>query len=294
MSAGWPPIEEPGLRERLAMDDAAFAAFMLEMRRSVPARRFTPEVWATAVGYPWERPARSYLLDGERVELLEALPAARRRALLEGRASGPDGGPRYPLLAFGSNGAPSTLQRKFAHLDASERRVLVLAGELRGFDVGAVAHPTSYGSMAASLFESPGTAVRAAVLMVTAVQLTQLCWTEIGYRFGRLDHVAFAADEDGLVLDAVFAYAARLGTFSPDGEPLALGAIPAAGRTAKALGQEELLTRAAALMLGEGATAEALVRRIFEGLAGLPPEASARIAATGRPFAPPTWTPWSP
>jgi hypothetical protein len=217
--SSWPPIEEPLLRERLAMDDEAFAVFMRDLRRSVPPRAFTPEVWATAIGYPWERPARSFLLDGDRVELLDDMEPEPRRALLAARERGPDGAARYPLLAFGSNGAPATLQRKFAHFDAAERRVLVLAGELHGFDVGAVAHPTAYGSMAASLFESPGTAVRAAVSMVSAAQLTQLCWTEIGYRFGRLDGVRFAADQDGLELATVFAYAARSGPSARTASP---------------------------------------------------------------------------
>ncbi len=290
-AAAWPLIDEPELRARLALDDAGFEAFIAAVRAAVPPRAFTPEAWATAVGYPWERPAQSYGLDGERVELLSELEPAVRAALIEARATGPDGAPRYPLLAFGSNGAPSTLRRKFAHFEAAERRVLVLAGELHDFDVGAAAHPTAYGSMAASLFESPGTAVRAAVLWVSAAQLTQLCWTELSYRFGRLDGVTFAAD-DGPALTSVLTFAARYGTFCPDGEPLALAAIPAQGRTARACTQEELLARAAEVMFGPGSAAEALVRRIIEDLAGLAPSASARIAACGRPFAPASWTPW--
>jgi hypothetical protein len=129
--------------------------------------------------------------------------------------------------------------------------------------------------------------------MVSAAQLTQLCWTEIGYRFGRLDGVRFAADQDGLELGTVFAYAARLGTFCPDGEPLALAAIPATGRTARACSQRELLDRAAALMGFDDA--EALVRALFETpggpRAGRQPEdrrhRRARLGAAA-------WRPWTP
>lgn len=287
----WPPIAEPLLLERLGMDDEAFLAFIDQAFGSLPARPFTPELLATALAYPWERPERSYLLAGETVELLDDVDPERRDAVLRVRHGATV---RYPLLAFGSNGAPSTLARKLAHLPEEERRVLVLAGELQGFDVGASSHPTAYGSMPASLFESPGTAVRAAILWVSAAQVTQLCWTEIGYRLGRLDDIAFACDQPTGTIDAVFAFAARQGTFCPEGEPVALAAIGAGGRTAPALTQEELLDRAARLALGESASAEALVRAIFEKPGTLGDGASSRIRAAGRPFAPAAWTPFAP
>ena len=290
----WPAISEPLLRERLAMDHAAFADFLEEILRALPPRRLTPEVLARAFGYPWERPERSYLLAGETVTLLDDLGPEQRAALLEGSRCGPDGSARHPLLAIGSNGAPATLARKLAHLPDAERGVLVLAGELRDFDVGAAARPTAYGSMAATLFESPGTAVRAAVLWVSDAQVTQLCWTEIGYRLGRLDHVVFVPDQPAAPIASVFAYAARWGTFCPDGEPVALAAIPATGRRAPALTQRRLLERAARLGLGEGASAEALVREIFEDTPAFVDGAGPRIARAGRPFAPAEWTPWTP
>lgn len=290
----WPAIAEPLLLERLGMGDDAFLAFMDRTLRSLPRRPFTPAVLATALGYPWERPARSFVLTGERCELLDDLGAARRDALVNGRRTGPDGAPRHPLLAFGSNGAPSTLTRKLAHLPDDERRVLVTVGELRGFDVGAAAQPTAYGSMAATLFESPPTATRAAVLWVSAAQLTQLTWTEISYRFGRLDDVAFVADEPEASTSTLFAYASRWGVFCPDGRPVAHAAIPARDRTAPALTQEELLGHAARAGLGAGATAATLVRAIFEDMAAVWAAGSPRIRAAGRPFAPAAWTPFGP
>ncbi len=287
----WPPIAEPLLRERLALDDAGLAAFVLATLAALPPRRFTPEALRAAFGYPWERPARSYLLDEGGHRLLDELPSAARDALLEGRARSPEGTPRYPLLAIGSNGAPATLARKLARLPAPERRLLVLAGELHDHDVGAAAHPTAYGALPATPFESPGTAVRAAVLWVSARQLGQLSLTELSYRLGRLAPVAFTPDQPVAVLDGVLAYVSRWGTFCPDGAPLALAAIPAAGRTVPALRQEELLERAAAL-LGL-ADAAAVVRAALEDMPGLAAR-GAPLRATGRPFAPAAWTPWSP
>ena len=290
--SGWPPITEPLLRERLAMDDGTFAAFIRATLCALPPRRFTPEVLATALGYPWERPERSYLLTGSEVEVLDAMAPGRRAALLAARAAGPDGAPRFPLLAFGSNGAPATLERKLAHLPAAERRVLVLAGQLRDFDVGAAAHPTGYGALPATLFASPGTAVRAAVLWVSAAQVTQLCWTELTYRLGRLQDIAFEPDQPTAPVEDVLTYASRWGVFCPDGHPLALAAIPAAGRTAPALRQEELLDRAARLGLGEGAEAATLVRAVFEDMGAFSARAGAALQAAGRPLVSPAWTAW--
>lgn len=289
---GGVPVTEPLLLERLGMDDGAFLAFITQVLGGVPTRRFTPEVLATALGYPWERPARSYVLDGTRVEPVDDLAPARRAQLLAAPATGFDGEGRHPLLAIGSNGAPATLARKLAHLAPVERRVLVLAGELHGFDVGAAAHPTAYGAMPATLFERRGTAMRAAVLWVTAAQLTQLSWTEITYRLERLEPIVFAPDDEVEEVTSVWAYVSRWGTFCPDGEPLALAAIPARARTVEACSQEALLDRAAQLAFGAQATAATLVRAVFEDLAGLAAGGSLPIRATGRPLTTPAWRPW--
>ena len=78
-----------------------------------------------------------------------------------------------------------------------------------------------------------------------------------------------------------------------DGEPVALAAIPAAGRTAPELSEEQLLDRAAALALGPGADAKTLIQAIFEH----PAETAAQIAATvhraALPFASERWTPFA-
>ena len=203
------PALEPELRERLLLDPAAFDAFLFEYLGAIPARDYGPQQLEFALTYPWARPESSYLLssDGEVGE-----PDLDR-------AQG-----RHPILAFGSNAAPSTLRRKFAHFeDPADREILVLAGDLHDYDVGPAASVAIYGAMPATLFASPGTAVRAAVLFATDNQATQLTWSELTYVFGRLD-VRFSAE---LEVTTVLAYASRFGTFCPDGEPLALAAVRA-------------------------------------------------------------------
>ncbi len=183
---------------------------------AVGAREFTEQAYETALGYPWPRPPSSFVLDGTDVLELDAWHATATSD-------------RWPLLAFGSNGSPETLIRKFAHLPPEHQSLPVLAGDLHDFDVGAAAYPTAYASFPATLFVSPGTALRASILWVTPVQLTALTWTEVSYRLGRLDAIRFEPDLPGASpQDRVLAFSSRWGSHCIDGEVAALAALPAA------------------------------------------------------------------
>ena len=57
-------------------------------------------------------------------------------------------------------------------------------------------------------------------------------------------------DEADVGVDGIFAYVHRLGSFCIDGSPIALAAIPAAGRIAPEMTQEQLLDLAACLVIG--------------------------------------------
>ena len=154
--ASWPTIAEPELRRRICFDEEQFRGFVREFIGSVPRRELTDELYAHALGYPWARPASSFVLRGEHADSLDELDAAEReRALSFAGAPG-----RHALLAFGSNGAPDRLALKFKELPESERDLLVLAGTLHDFDVGAAPMPTFYGALPATIFPSPGAAVR--------------------------------------------------------------------------------------------------------------------------------------
>jgi hypothetical protein len=285
----WPPIAEPELLARLAMEDEEFATFVRSLIVQLGPRPYDAAAFALAIGYPWARPPGSYRLHGVEVELLAEHGPAEREATIA-RLSGPDSG-RLPALAIGSNAAPEALRRKFAHFGAEDREVLALTGHLHDFDVGVAAQPTLYGSLPATLFPSPGTAVAATLLWLTPAQFTQLAWSEITYRLGRL-RARFEVDETDAALDRVLVFVSRFGAFCPDGEPVALAAVPARGRTAVERSEEQLLDRAATLALGPEAGAETLVRAIFEQ----PAETAVKVAATvnraGRHFASERWTPF--
>ena len=284
----WPPIDEPELLERLALDEAGFHALMTAFVGALGRREFTPELYDHALRYPWERPTRSYVLEDGRVTLLDDVPKGDRAGLIAEFARD-----RHPLVGFGANAAPVRLAAKLAHFpDLEDRTALVLAGDLNEVDVGAVAAPTGYGSVPAALFESPGTAVRAAVLWLTPNQVTQITWTEISYRLGRLEDASFTVDEADVEVDHLFAYFSRFGIWMPDGEPLAMAAIPARERTARALTQEQLLDAMAVRILGPGTRAEDLVRAIFEDMPALLPRIKTTIWPDGRPFPAGRWTPY--
>jgi hypothetical protein len=292
VTAPWPAIEEPELLARLATDHDGFTSLFASGVASLGPRTFTPEVLERALRYPWSRPARSYVLEGGTVRVLHALGVGDQDAVLE-RYTGA-AACRTPLLAFGSNGAPETLVRKFAHFDAAaDRDVLVLAGHLHDFDVGASSHPTLYGSMPATLFPSPGTAVRCATVWVTPAQFTQLAWSELSYGLGRLT-TRFEADEPQYHVEAVIGFVSRFGAFSPGSahEPVALAAIPARRRRARPFSQEHVLDHAARIVLGPGSRSAALVRRVFEDYAALWKRLSATLHRHGVPFRSERWTPF--
>lgn len=293
MSATWPPpIAEPELIERLTMDDEQFRAFVAAFVAQVPPRPCDATAFEWACAYPWERPAGSYLLcaDGG-VELLSALGKPERERLIE-RFAAPDGN-RLPLLAIGSNAAPEALQRKFAHLpEPADRTLLAVHGRLHEFDVGYAPQPAFYGALPATIFPSPGTAVDAMLLWVTPTQFTQLTWSELSYRLGRL-RTRFTVDQADEQFDEVLVFVSRWGAFCVDGAPVALAAVPAERRTATALTQREVLDLAAALTLGERTSGEELVRAVYENRAGLGTAFAATLHRAGLPFASERWTPYS-
>jgi hypothetical protein len=283
----WPPITEPELLERMTLDDQQFIAYLRKGWSAFGSREFEPSVMEWALGYPWERPPASYILRGEDVQLLDDIDPAKRASTVKAFTE-----VRHPLLSFGGNAAPSWLTIKFAHFpEEADRTVLVLAGELHDFDVGPAASLAPTGYMPATLFASPGTAVRATIVWGTAAQVTQLTWSEIPYRLVRLDDAHFVMDETDVEVDQIFAYLHRFGSFCIDGSPVALAAIPAKNRAATALTQKELLDLAARMVIGPDAGAEDLVRAIFEDWAGVAERASETVWRSSQQLQS-SWTPF--
>jgi hypothetical protein len=285
----WPPIGERELVQRLSLDDEGFEAFLDGLLGSFPRRDYEAAILARALAYPWARPSGPFhLVDGV-VDALEDMGEEDRVSLCDRFTSDPG---RYPVLAIGANGSPEGLERKFAHFpDAEDRTTLVLTGWLHDFDIGAAAQFPINGQMPATIFPSEGTAVRAALLWVTATQFTQLAWSEMGYRLGKLK-ARFEVDGVEEHLDEVLVFVSRFGTFHLGNGPVALAAILANGRIADALTQEEILDAAAELVLGPGENAEALVRAAFDDLGETARKAKSTVRRQSIPFVSDRWTPY--
>lgn len=277
------PIDDPALIERLSLPHEEFRALMDGFVGMLELAPWDEAFYERAITYPWSRPSGSFALVDGRV-----LPVD------DPTAPPPDG--RVALLAVGSNGAPSTLVRKFAHLPDGERDVLVVAGHLHGFDIGPVARLTPYGSLPATPFASAGTAVRASVLWVTRPQLTALTWSEMSYLLGRLSPIAFAPDEAADVtgmpeLRDALLYVSRWGTYTgDDGRPLALDALAATGRTAAARTQEQLLAEVAAA--AGAADGRALLQRLVAAPQAFMRDLEPWLAARAAPFRSDAWHPF--
>jgi hypothetical protein len=260
--SGWPSIAEPELLERLTLSDREFESYIRDLAGKWPSQAYEDDLLERALGYPWTRPVGSFVLTNDEVVLLRDLEPEEREVAIERHSSSADG--RVPVLAIGSNAAPEVLERKFAHhSEERDRTVLGLTGRLQGFDVGASPHPALYGAMPATLFPSAGTEVGTTLLWVTPAQFTQLTWSEISYRLGKL-RARFEVEETKDRFEEVICFVSRFGAFCVEDRPVALGAVPARSRTAIALTQEELLDAAATLAIGPGANAETLIRALFE------------------------------
>jgi hypothetical protein len=286
-----PPITDPQLLERLGMDQERFLEYLRSLLEGLPAREYEAKALARAAEYPFDRPRGSFRLSAEEVTPLDELGDLEREATIARFAAAPD---RHPLLAIGSNGSPQALLAKFAHFErTADREVLVLTGRLEDFDVGAAPQPALYGSMPATIFPSPGTRVRAALLWVTPAQFTQLAWSELSYRLGSL-RTGFEVELGESRFEEVFVFVSRFGAFSPDGRPVALAAVPAEGRSAAARTQEELLDAVAALALGPGSRAADLIRAIHAELAAVAPRIATAVWPRATPFESDLWQPFSP
>lgn len=277
----WPPILDQNLAGRLAMEEPAFGKLAERLGVRLGGRPIEDGDFERALGYPWERPVESFFMQDGSVQSLE--PGDDLSGLELGEAE------RYPLIAFGSNGAPGVLSKKLAVLDEDGRDVLVLTGGLAGYDVVASAHVALYGAMPATIVPSTETTARAGLLMVTAEQFTALTRTEFNYAVARIDGKAFMPDLDWPAPEAVFAYVSRNGAFTIEGELVGLKAVPASDRACHALEQKHVLDAAAELIIGPAASAFDVVREAIADYAWSIEVARPALAGVTRPFSPEDW-----
>jgi hypothetical protein len=270
------------------MSTEEFLKPLTELLEAMPDRELDDEHYDRAIGYPWERLPGSCLVSDTGVQDLSDVDTRWRNELVQRYVQ--ESADRVPLLTYGANSSPERLALKLAHLPESDHEALILAGDLKDFDVGAVAQPPVFSSMAATLIPSPGTTVRVAVLLLTLAQFTALWWTELTYLVGALTDITLVSDLVEDPIDRVILFISRWGAFCVDGEPVAMAAIPAQNRRSAALTQTEILDAAARMAIGEGARARDLLKASYENPAAFMAEHYASFRAASVPFESKHWT----
>jgi hypothetical protein len=179
-----------------------------------------------AEGYPYPRPAGSYLFDDGALRPLKAPWHERRTA----------------VIACGSNGAPARLIQKFAGTGA---RIPVTPAWLHGYAVVYSAHFTSYGALPATLHPWPGARTRLCVTWLDAGQLERMHESEgVGERYDYvlLEQLKLGIDGHGVVASAG-AYLSRRGPLAQDGRPVRLAEVLTQGCDLPAYSQPAMLRR---------------------------------------------------
>ncbi|MSO65583.1 MAG: hypothetical protein EXQ85_07295 [Alphaproteobacteria bacterium] len=194
-----------------------------------------------AKGYPYDLQNKSYILyKGQPLPLGRMdLPAdmARRKA----------------VLAFGSNGAPAQLRRKFPAMGEQEA-IPVLRTVLTGVDVVFAARFARYGAISAMLTPSPGTTLQTYTTFLTPEQLTVMHATELpqpgdytGYRYGRLRGITAMIEAVGLRHD-LFLYHCEAPPLVRADTPIAFAEMTAKDRRFPARKHEDVQTEVAKLL----------------------------------------------
>jgi hypothetical protein len=188
----------------------------------------SPDSLRRAKAYPYNIPARSYVVaEGSPQELAPCAPALD----VEGCRA---------VLAVGSNQSPEQLLRKFP--GSGWGAIPVIRARLSDFDIVYSPHVSSYGSIPATLFPSPGTTVTLFVNWLTPAQETHMHETEVAtgnYHFGRLDGIEVQM-EMGRALSSVYVYCSSRGSLVHNAAPIALAEVGATGRKWPSLNQEDI------------------------------------------------------
>jgi len=195
--------------------------------------------------YPFEVPPYSFVWSVGRVE-----PVAPTGAV-DAHSWG-----RHPVLAIGSNASPGQLTRKFgagqfADPASPDGVIPVLTAVARGVDVVYGAHLAPYGSLPATLLDTPGASARVFVTWLTPRQRRRMDETEdLGhsYQLRSMSDVHCHGEK----LDSALSYVTTAGACVLGGTPLGLAAVDAPGSPRPRATQRQAWNRLSQDMGGDG------------------------------------------
>ncbi len=264
MASERPEILDPAVAARLSLDPPAFHEFVLAQAAGLESGNIRDARLHRAYSYPYERLGFSFLATPGRVfpiveasyssaletkvvygeEVVRAAAVQDIAAAVGGDTDEPE---RFPLLSYGANVSIEGISGKIDGLTGHDSILPVISGDLLDFDVTYSPHLSLYGSMPSTLHPSDGCRSPVAVLMATASQLTAIARMELNYRFGWLMGARFIASS-GEVSGDLYAFVSRHGSFSPEGQPLALSAVESDPRSYPAVVEKGALAVAAEIL----------------------------------------------
>jgi hypothetical protein len=227
-------------------------------------------VVARALEYPYQVPTRSFLQVGDQTTELPA----------DGFAVDD----RQPVLALGSNAAPSVLRRKLG--ESADDAVPALLATLSDFDIVYSAHISAYGSIPATIQASPGTEVTIFVIYLTDDQLRLMSRTEPNYHLALLQNVNCRLDS-GASLSQVASYVSRHGCLTAAGTEVALDSVSARRRRFPAMTEPAVLDHVRSVLSGDQTMTEFIEENVRDRARGK--ERTRALAKAAKPFA---WTDW--
>ena len=153
---------------------------------------------------------------------------------------------RTPVLAYGSNAAPSQLARKYHHMP--DAVIPVFQAFVSDIDVVYSAHLTRYGAIPATLAASPSTILQTSMTWLAADELVAMHESEVGrsgavpgnYSFGEFRE-SIVSSEVAFDGRPVRAYVSRFGALGLREAPLALAPVSAAHRSFTAYTKKAVL-----------------------------------------------------
>ncbi|MGO1550266.1 MAG: hypothetical protein ACTHWO_10700 [Nesterenkonia sp.] len=194
--------------------------------------------FSRAAEYPYEIPSTGFAVD---VTTGETQPIVCE--LIQSELVG-----REPILAIGSNAAPSQLIRKFRS-QATESTIYTTNVNVLDHDVTFARLLAPYGAVPATMIPSPGTTVRAKVNWLTRSQMELMHETEgIGsvYTLESLDGQYLGTEGEeapcGCGRDSLPYYRASTGPLYLGASPVALASIQAENRLFPGLSELSLLS----------------------------------------------------
>ena len=199
------------------------------------------DIVSEATGYPFVRPAYSFLFVDGAVEPLQRVDQEELDARLHALGQAPLAA-RMPVLAYGANAAPERLRLKFAPLSPGVA-IPVLEARLFGFDIVHACHFSSYGAIPATLQASPGTIAAVAVTWLDERELARMTETETinrNYAYGTLHDIRLEVAGLGR-RKTVASYWTRRGCLRLGDGPVALAAIAAERRRFEARAKSDVV-----------------------------------------------------